>query len=494
VDVLLAALDDANADTRRRALIALSSRDEARSSEQVLANWSKLQPDDVRVLRLKKAWLAEAIDGALRGRGDGVLTAIQAAEALGLTAAIAPIVLLAESSASATIRQRATESVLAMVTPLGDDARADRSQPTLRGPVLARLADSVRRFSMHRNHELVDAFLLVSTWGDADLRQIISDNGPTMDLICGRLAEAIHPGVIDLLAGFVRRRNLHKRIGQIICSRTDESFRDALLRKIGVEPTATVLRNLRDIGMPQCCRGGEAILKNLAPHYRSPLIHLYVAVGRGYLETLHLIAATVEAAGPGCEAAAAIAFSRCDIPNMDVWMRAALPVADGDAAAIAGDANARLLQRLIDLLAHPDPAVVRGVRRVLAPLHADQMLHRFASLRPRSRRRLGRVVMMIDPEAMDRVRDALRHPVLKHRLEAIAMADALAAVDLLADSFTHIAREDHQEARIRAAQAMSTANSERTMQLLQEMTDLPECPVRDAALKAIEQRHSAAIG
>ena len=117
----------------------------------------------------------------------------------------------------------------------------------------ARLADSVRRFSMHRNEELVDAFLLVSTWGDADLRQMISDKGPTMDLICARLAQASHPGVIDLLAGFVRRRNLHQRIGQIHCSRTDEPFRDALLRKIGVEPTATVLRNLREIGLPQCC-------------------------------------------------------------------------------------------------------------------------------------------------------------------------------------------------------------------------------------------------
>jgi hypothetical protein len=102
--------------------------------------------------------------------------------------------------------------------------------------------------------------------------------------------------------------------------------------------------------------------------------------------------------------------------------------------------------------------------------------------------------MMIDPEAIDRVRDALRHPVLNHRLDAIAMADALAVVDLLSDSFTHIARQDHQEARVRAAQAMSTASSETTMQLLQEMIDLPECPVRDAALKAIEQRQGMAVG
>ena len=39
-------------------------------------------------------------------------------------------------------------------------------------------------------------------------------------------------------------------------------------------------------------------------------------------------------------------------------MRAAIPVADGDEAAIAADDNARLLQRLIDLLDHPDAGFV----------------------------------------------------------------------------------------------------------------------------------------
>ena len=97
---------------------------------------------------------------------------------------------------------------------------------------------------------------------------------------------------------------------------------------------------------------------------------------------------------------------------------------------------------------------------------------------------------MIDPDAIERVRDALRHPVLKNRLEAIAMADALAVVDLLSDAFTHIAREDHQEARVRAAEVMSDATGDATLRLLQEMTDLPECPVRDAALAALEQRQT----
>lgn len=490
VDALIAALDDSNARTRRRALGGLLSRSEPKSSEQVLANWDKLNADDLRVLRPRKSWLANTVDQALRGSGDSVKTAIDAAEGLELATSLPQLTLLAESSAAREVRQRASEAVLSIVQPLGRAARADRDQPTVRGPVLARLADSVRRFSMHRNEKLVDAFLLVSTWGDSELRQMISEGGPALELICKRLKDTELTGVIDLLSGFIRRKTLPQPIGAIIQSRSDESFREALLRKITGEPSATVLNNIRDMGMPKSCRGGEEILLDIAPDYRAPLIHVYVAGNQDSIETLHLIAAAVEA-GSGCEAAATIGFSRCEVPDIEFWMRAAIPVADGDEEAIAADTNAHLLKRLIDLLNDADSSLSRGVRRILEPLHAEQMLHRFESLRPRSRRRLGRVVMMIDPDAIQRVRDSLRHPVLGNRLEAIAMADALAVVDLLSDSFAHIAQEDHQAARVRAAEVMSDATGDATLRLLREMTELPECPVRDAALISLEQRQTA---
>lgn len=490
VDVLIAALDDPNAANRRRALGALLSRTEPRSSQQVLDNWDKLNADDLRVLRPRKSWLAATIDQALGGKGEEVIRAITAATGLELTAALPQLILLAESSASRDIQHKASAAALSIVQGLGRAARADRDQPTVRGPVLIRLADSVRRFSMHRNEQLVDAFLLVSTWGDGELRQMISEGGAEMDLICKRLQSTTLPGVIDLLSGFIRRKNVPERIIEIIQTRTDEAFREALLRKITGEPSATVLHNIRDLGVPKSCFGGEKILTEIAPDYRAPLLHLYVAGNRDELETLHLIAAAVESES-GCETAAAICLSRCKVPDIDVWMRAAIPVADGDQDAIAADDNARLLQRLIDLLDHPDSGMRRGIRRILGPLHADQMLPRFESLRPRSRRRLGRVVMMVDSDAIQRVRDALRHPVLANRLEAIAMADALAVVDLLSDSFSRIAHEDHQQARVRAAQVMSDATGNATLQLLREMTELPECPVRDAALESLEQRQSA---
>ena len=73
------------------------------------------------------------------------------------------------------------------------------------------------------------------------------------------------------------------------------------------------------------------------------------------------------------------------------------------------------------------------------------------------------------------------------------MADAMGVVDLLYDSFAHVTREDHQEARMRAAEALSEATSEETLRLLDEMTELPECPARDTAIVAIQQRQRCTV-
>lgn len=491
VDVLLAALADPDSSTRRSGLTALMARSESRAAEQVLAHWQLLRPDDLRLLRPRKRWVTPVIAAELKGEGEQVLRAISAAESIELTGVIPDLVLMAESSGVRQVRTAASDAVLKMVESLGQEARADRDQPTVRNPVLHRLADSVRRFSMHQNEKLVDAFLMTVSWGDADFRQLIGENSPQLELICKRLAESDSVSLNDLLAGFLRRRSIPEPITRIIQSRDCPGFRESILRVVGAEPTANVLRNLTDMGTPVCCLGGESLMEEVNSDYRAALAHVCSATDPDHLRRLHVVAAAVELGGPGCELAAASCFARCPVPAIEIWMRAAIPIAGGDQQEIKKDANAHLLQRLIDLLDHADTTLVRSVRRILGPLHADQMLHRFDSLRPRTRRKLGRVVLMIDSDAIDRIRDALRHPVLDNRLSAIAAADALAIVDLLSDSFQHIVREDHQQARILAAEVMSDAEGETTLALLREMVELPESPVRDAAFAALSKRQPA---
>lgn len=490
IDVLRLALLDEDRLTRRCALQALLGRSEHRCRYLVLAHWQQLQADEVERIRKQRNWLEPAISERLRADGPDVGIAVAAARQLELVSAIPAIVNVAESSSRESIRDEATEAVLAMTEPLGQDARMDRDRPTLRGPAVHRLAESVSRFAEHGNARLLDAFLGVVTWGDSELRNRLHPESTASETLLLRMATSEISQVLELLVGFIRRRNLPDEIVRILAERKDGQFRAALLRTIGSEPCETVLRNLKRIGMPACCHDGEPLLQQLQPGGRAALAHLAVATHTDPARAMHLVCGVIERGGTACEQAAASALGRCEVPDIELWMRAAGILADGDPERIRRHENAALLQRLIRLLEHANPAVVRSARRILMPLHAEQVLARFDSLRARSRRRLGRVVQMVDPTAVERVREKLRHPVLAQRLEAIAAADALAAVDRLADAFKPIARADHQEARRRAALVLADAEGEETLSILREMAELPDSTVRDTAVESLRRRES----
>lgn len=503
LDVLVAAIDSTNPSLVTMAISAITQRTvshrtisqgtvsqgtDTPGAKEVLQRWDRLSKKEIAILRKASPWMdAILLETLNQGTGD-VGLAIQAAKDLQLTAAIEPMVLLAESSSSSSVRKAATHAVLELVVPLGRAARKDKSSPAIRNSVLTGLANSVNRFDMHRNEMLIEAFLCTTTCGDGDLRRMIGERGPAFDLISNCFQTSEHPSVIELLASFIRRRQPDDRITKLMHHRTDDAFRDALLDKIGSSPTGTTLKNLQDLGIPATCKSAPSLMPNLDPTRRTALVHLYIGASSNTIAIMQTIVSAIKSGGPGCETVAAKGLSSCEVMDIEFWMRAAVPVAENDVEEIACDENAQLLQELIDLLDHADAGIVDGVRHVLSPMHASAMLPRMAKLRARSRRRIGRVVMMIDADAIERVRDALRHPVLEHRVEAIAMADSLALVDLLSDSFLHISTEDHQQARICAAEAMGDASGKETMQLLESMVRMPVSPVRDAAELAIQRR------
>lgn len=487
VDALLACLDSELSEHRELALSTLMQRREAKVPAKLLARWQQLKTTDYLLLRTRKTWFEDAVSQALKHRGTDTVTAIAAAESLELTKFIPVLVDLAETVETDEIRQRATAAVLKLAHILGGRARCNRDAPTIRNPALERLHTSLRNISQHKNVALADAFLVLSLWGDSNLRRAMSEPSAIRELLLERFLHSKHTGVLDLLAGTIKRRQMDHHATALICTRNDHAFRRVLLNSITPAPSSVVVNNLAKIGMPTSCRGGEALLEKINEHQIPALLHLYALSGTDSVKTLHLITAVAEKRNPRYDAAVYLALSQCSVPQSELMVRAALRLANCQEDANLND-HTRLLQRLIALIDHHDENIVRGIRRVLQPLHAESMMHRFQALRPRSRRILGRLVMMIDPDALHRVSDAIRDPVLKNRIAAIAMADALAVVDLLSESFEHILQDDHLEARITAAEVMANAHGDATWQLLKKLADLPECPVRDIALNAIQRR------
>jgi len=491
IDVLISALEDGDKYLRRRALGSLLQRSETSAATKLLSLWNKLDEENREALKASKKWIQQAVLDALLEANESVHVAIKATATLELYSSVSSLLDLAETHRSRTVRQESTTAVLTLAQKLGFDARHDRDVPSARRPLIARLDTSVRCLSVHRNETLIDAFLMASTWSDASLRLALQPDHPAAVPLLHRLEESPRYGVVELLAGFLRRRKIASRVAGVIQRRPDEVCRDAILRTITKQPSNAVLRNLRSIGLPMSCRGDEKLMRELPAEQRAAFAHLHIAVTDDITTLLQVLVTAVELGGPGCCEAAVVGLDRCEVPNFQFWLSAGLLVADGNAEAIAGDPRAGLLKRLIDLLAHRDAEVVRGVNRVLGALRADNAVAHFKHLDLSTGQRLGRIVMTVDPDAIHHIRDGLRHPVMKHRLAAIDAAEALAAVDLLVDLFTRISRDDHQEARIRAAQAMGRAGSEPTLELLREMTELPDCAARDAAVAALEYRQNS---
>ncbi|MDB4477434.1 hypothetical protein OAF37_00225 [Rubripirellula sp.] len=487
VEVLLACMDSGLQEHREMALSTLMQRRDERVPAKLLARWDQLRPSEHLLIKTRKSWFESAVSQALKHRGADTITAIAAAESLELTKFIPMLVDLAETSESDEIQQRATAATLNLAHILGGRARCDRDVPTLRNPALERLHKSLEKIDRQGNHSLADAFLVLSLWGDSELRKVMSEPSPVRKLVLKRFLESNHIGVLDLLAGTIKRRQMNKHVLTLIRKRSDHAFRSVLLNTITPDPSAVVLKNLSSIGMLACCSGDESLLAEINENQVPALLHLYVTSGPNPVQTLHMIAAVAEKKNPAYDSVVCCSLAQCSAPDSESIVRAALHIANDD-VDLSKNQDAHLLQRLIALMDHQDENIVRGIQRVIQPLHAESMMHRFQDLRPRSRRILGRVVMMVDPNALQSVSDAIRHPFLKNRLAAIAMADALAVVDLLSDSFEYIVQEDHLEARISAAEVMANAHGDATWSVLKKLADLPGCPVRDIALNAIQRR------
>lgn len=494
-DALARALPTAYPGTRRMILAALAHRQEPRAADLLLENWHHLNRVDQDVLAGKPRWMEDAVARAIESRSH-LENAFQAISALHLTGSFSEIVSIAESDSDSALRVEATKTVLRLADKQGAEARQERAHASVRGPMLARLVESVQQFPVHQNNHLVDAYLLASAWGDVRFRAWIQEASPIQKRLLARFSESKQVGLVDLLVGYLNRRQIPGEIAKAIVARDDDAMRFAILGAIGHKPSGTTLQNLQTMGVPPCLGNPRRLFTIIDEKHRAALVHAYAAGSKDGVEVLQVVTEAVIRGGTHVVPAASLALSRCEIPDTDYFMRAAIPVAKAyeNGATQEGldlPPDGRLVKRLMDLLSHEDVGLARGARRVLGPLHAENMLPRFEGLRPRSRRRLGRIVMLIDDQALDRVRDALRHPVLERRLEAIATADALAAVEMLTDSFTRIVRDDHQAARVRAAEAMASARDKVTMGLLEEMVALPESQVHDAATEAIRIRRSA---
>ncbi len=252
VDLLLAALDDADQAIREAALSALLKRRTLRGHREIIARLASMDGRRREIVRENPRFLGRALREAIQS-ADSKQCAIGCSTVLWLHEYdLMPALAHEAENASNPNQQLAAQHVLELAEQLYQElalpaARGGaRDAKLTRQHVLHNLERSLGRFTQHKRSEIVEAFLLLAQRDNAALRRILAD--PMHEVYLGvvdQLTFSPRGGIIRLVLSFLDDPQAPSAAIAILGRRNDAKFLGHLLRKIGDHPAPVAIGNLR---------------------------------------------------------------------------------------------------------------------------------------------------------------------------------------------------------------------------------------------------------
>ena len=436
------------------------------------------------------------------------LRLIDLVDCLNQTASLARLIDLAQNHEDSLIRAASGEVTLALASPLskavrhrGDGERINPESERFRQSIAELLGEAVERYNTHRNTDLLDAFLVISDWNDALFQRLLSDESPTQETLLRRMRTSEHQSVLQLLAGFIRRRKIPGPVIGLLLRRHDAKFCETLLETIGDNPTPVTAINLREYGLPDFLRGGESFMRSLGSDRDGAMCNAYSIAMPHEPESIHLVIAMLERGGPSTIRTAELCLKRIEAPELADWIdvledsleqQSAADAANDDSATAGRksdfDRPLQLLDDLIALSDHESKPLAAAAQSLLTHLNTAEVLPIFGDLSPEVGKQLGRILMQTDSGTLDMIRQGLRHAVMQNRLDAIAFAESLGLIDLMIDPLRQIAQTDHQLAKLRTAQALAHGTGSQSEAVLRDLCSIQDGSLRDAAIASMAER------
>jgi hypothetical protein len=475
---------------RRQGIAAILRRKSRSGAGKVLRMWGELTDDELRVVQDYPSVMLPVLEETLKGpmTSPEWPWALDAIRMLSLGTLLPLVIERLDACSDDRLRNRMLATLLELGATLGDAARHGRDQPSIRGPVLGRLCESARQTDARENPRLLEAFLVVSNWSDRELRIVLQEDDQAAAAMADPLEHSRMPGVVQLVAGFIRRRQIPAVVRRTIELRADAAFRDSLFAAIGDHPTRVILRNLRQLRPLRVLDDWTTLVGRTPAKWHAGLLYAQTANSQDSIAQLTVILDVISRGSRRLDLAVVSSLSHCEPFAEETLMRAAVEVTNTDLSAIAKNPVAQLLWRTIQLLDHSDAAVVAGLRGVLKPLHVGGFLRHIDSLPETNYQRLGGMVRLIDPNLTTVISDELRCPVMDRRLRAIKVARVCDVVPEVETLLIHAAIHDHREARLAAIETLGCGTSPESVDVLNQIADGPDGALRDRALQALSRR------
>lgn len=488
------ALESNNAQVRSLAMQSILTRGHTLGVRRILQLWTDLNDDQLRLTQDFPQLFRRPIELTLAGEIKDIPreNALEALRLLSLDELLPLLIDYLETNEDRSLRATMLAVVLDLAAAIGDSARRGRERPSIREPIIRRLADSVKSCFKHGCEGLNEAFLVASSWGDRELRMLLTEDPSTIRRLHKCLQTSSLPGVIQLLAGFIRRRDIPLLAQNVISQREDAAFRDALLSAVGDDPPRIALRNLQQLPQLPCIADPAAIVGKTPSVHHAALVHTFTANYRVAIAQLNVILDVIARGNPHAENAAAISLERAERIDSLAMIQAAVSITSGNLQAIADNPVAQVVWRMVQALDHPNPHIVGALRNVLSPLQAASMMEHLDFIEQPPTPSLGGLVRRIDPSLIATLQEELRSPVMVRRLRALRLTAICEVVDSLTDLLIHAALHDHRDIRMLAIAALGSATDEKSLAVLEDLAVGPPCALRDTSRDAINNRRTRA--
>lgn len=392
--------------------------------------------------------------------------------------------------AAATLTQLADELVRELAV-IRDERR--RRDPTIaRRNVTTALEQSVARWPKHGRREPLEAFLQLANRDNAALHRLLTDSrDPCYAPLCEVLLNSERPGVIRLLLNFLDDPRPPVAGLQALFRRTDRRTLDALLKKIGVEPSAAMRANLRRADMIVWA-ADESLTAELDDEAQQAVVTAIVASGMKRPDVFAVLSRFAKHGRPWGRRAAIAALPEFNTTEADVLLLKAL---EDDEPEVRAAALVQLRPRgipgalptLLDALDAPPPLIREAARSQLQEFSFRRYLPAFELLADDVRRSTGRLVAKIDLSSPGQLREELRSSQPKRRTRAIEVAEAMGLTKAVEDALVECIGDPDHVIRADAARALAGTSAETVRSALEQLLEDGSFAVREAAQFALQQ-------
>jgi HEAT repeat protein len=391
--------------------------------------------------------------------------------------------------AAAALTQLADVLVHELAT-LRDERR--RRDPTIaRRNATVALEQSVSRWPKHQRREPLEAFLQLANRDNAALYRLLTDSrDPCYAPLCEVLLNSDRPGVVRLLLHFLDDSRPPNAALQALFRRTDRRMIEAVLKKVGIEPSPVVRANLRRVDHIAWA-ADESWTVELDDVSQQAFVTAITASGMKRGEVFAVLTRFAKQGRPGGRRAAIAALPEFNTTEADILLLRAL---DDDEPEVRAAALVQLRPRgipgalatLLDSLDAPAAAVREAARSQLQEFTFRRYLPAFDLLADDVRRTTGKLVAKIDLSSPGQLREELRSSQPKRRARAIEVAEAMGLAEHLEDDLVECLGDSDHVIRAEAARALAGTNSDEARVVLQQLLDDASFAVREAAQTALE--------